>query len=108
MAAHRTRGLVALALVAFSAAGGTAERGAASAPWRLVYATEVEGRRGLDVYVVDVPGGKPRRVAGVTARDDFTPTWSPDGRTIAFRRNPARGDEGEILSVSAGAGGLGT
>ena len=71
----------------------TEQRGAGStgpssvAPWRLVYATEVAGRAGLDVYVVDVPGGKPRRVAGLAGRDDFSPSWSPDRKTIAYRLN---------------------
>ncbi len=32
---------------------------APAGPWQLVYATEAEGRGGLDVYVVTVPDGKP-------------------------------------------------
>jgi TolB protein len=73
-----------------------------AAPWRLVYASDLAGD--LDVYTVSVPGGTPKRVAGVAGRDDFSPTASPDGKTIAFRRNPARSDEGEILLVPAGGG----
>ena len=74
---------------------------AAGEKWKLVYATEVPGRQGLDIFVVDVPGGTPRRVAGVAGRNDFSPSWSPGGKSIVFRRNPARGDEGEIMVVDA-------
>ena len=73
-----------------------------TAPWRLVYASDVGGD--LDIYVVDVPGGKPRRIVGVRGRSDFSPSSSPDGKTIAYRLNPVRGDEGEIMVVSARGG----
>jgi Tol biopolymer transport system component len=36
-----------------------------------------------DIYVVPASGGEAQRVIG-TPRDDFHPTWSPDGSTIAF------------------------
>ena len=71
---------------------------------RLAYAAETPGRRGLDVYVAVVPGGRPRLVAGVAGRDDFSPAWSPDGKLIAYRLNPPRGDEGDIMVVSASGG----
>jgi Tol biopolymer transport system component len=87
-----------------AAAGKDRSAVSTAAPWRLVYASEVAGRRGLDIYVVAVPGGKPRRVAGVPRRNDFSPSWSPDGRTIAYRLNPVRGDEGEIMVVPARGG----
>jgi len=96
--------VLALALLVGVALGEPEAPGAAVGPWRLVYATEVSGRRGLDVYVVDVPGGTPRRVAGVPGLNDLSPAWSPDGRWIAFRRNPARGDEGDIFLVPAAGG----
>ncbi len=75
-----------------------------AAKWRLAYAGEVEGRRGLDVYVALVPGGAPRRIAGVAGRDDFSPAWSPDGKLIAYRQNPPRSDESDIMVVSAQGG----
>ena len=81
-----------------------ASSGALPSTAKLVYASESSGRRGLDVYVTVVPGGRPRLLAGVAARDDFSPAWSPDGNLIAYRRNPARGDEGEIMVVSASGG----
>lgn len=94
-------GLVALVvLLLHSPAGGSPEL----ASWRLAYAAEAPGRRGLDVYVVTVPDGKPVRVAGVPGRDDFSPAWSPDGRRIAYRLNPPRSDESDILVVRAGGG----
>jgi TolB protein len=74
------------------------------ATWRLAFAGELQGRRGLDVYVALVPGGAPRRVAGVAGRDDFSPAWSPDGKLIAYRQNPARSDESDIMVVSAQGG----
>lgn len=72
--------------------------------WRLAFAGEQQGRRGLDVYVALVPGGTPRRVVGVAGRDDFSPAWSPNGKLIAYRQNPARSDESDIMVVSALAG----
>ena len=73
-------------------------------PWTLAFATEKEGRRRLDVFVTTVPSGEPRRIAGVAGRDDFSPSLSPDGRWVAFRRNPARGDEGDIYVVRTRGG----
>ena len=72
--------------------------------WRLAFAGEPQGRRGLDVYVALVPGGSPRRVVGVAGRDDFSPAWSPNGKLIAYRQNPARSDESDIMVVSAQGG----
>ena len=74
------------------------------AKWRLAFAGELQGRRGLDVYVALVPGGSPRRVVGVAGRDDFSPAWSPNGKLIAYRQNPARSDESDIMVVSAQGG----
>ena len=84
-------------------AAATAD-GPTVAAWRLAYASESPGRRGLDVYVAAVPGGRPRLVAGVAGRDDFGPAWSPDGVLIAYRLNPVRGDESDIMVVPARGG----
>jgi dipeptidyl aminopeptidase/acylaminoacyl peptidase len=36
-----------------------------------------------DIYIVSASGGEAEKVIGTPA-DDFHPTWSPDGKTIAF------------------------
>lgn len=77
---------------------------AAFGPWRLAFASEAPGRQGLDVYVAKVPGGKPRLLAGVARRNDFSPSLSADGRWVAYRLNPLRGDEGDIHVVATRGG----
>ena len=78
--------------------------GAQTPSWRLAYSTESPNRLGLDGYVASVPNGKPRRIAGVAGRDEFSPAWSPNGKLIAYRRNPPRGNESDIMVVAATGG----
>jgi TolB protein len=54
-----------------------------------------EGSDGL--YVIDANGGKARKIAGTLPRDG-DPTWSPDGRRIAFDRG---GDDRDIYVMDA-------
>ena len=96
--------LLSLAILAALSLAVGVSTGAGPPTAKLVYAAETPGRRGLDVYVAVVPGGRPRLLAGVAGRDDFSPTWSPDGKLIAYRLNPVRGDEGEIMVVPASGG----
>lgn len=44
----------------------------------------MDGKRGRDILVVGDGGGRPSRV--IARGDNFSPTWSPDGRSIAFIR----------------------
>ena len=91
-----------LCAACFSATAGGARTAVQS--WRLAYASESRDGRGLDVHVAVVPGGRPRRIAGVGGRDDFSPAWSPDGKLIAYRINPPRSDEADIMVVAAAGG----
>jgi Tol biopolymer transport system component len=40
----------------------------------------------MDLFVVDVAGGEPRRLTDTAAAFDTAPAWSPDGSRIAFAR----------------------
>jgi Tol biopolymer transport system component len=96
------RTLCTLALVPAAAVGGAgagrAGTGAASAsPAVLAYASDPGGN--LDVYVVGIGDGASPRQLTSSPRDEFSPSWSPDGRRIAFRVNPPRGDEGDIWTM---------
>ena len=70
----------------------------------LVYATEDPDEGRLDVYTTRIGSGRAERLVGVGGRDDFSPSISPDGRSVAYRRNPPRGDEGDIYVVPTTGG----
>lgn len=53
------------------------------------------------LYVMDLPSGTPRRLTSQTT-GEFMPSWSPDGRSIAFVTWSNLG--GQIFSVSADGG----
>ena len=50
------------------------------------------------LYVMDLPGGKPRRLTSDSTRE-FQPAWSPDGRWIAYVT--WSGDSGQLWKVRA-------
>ncbi|MGD9590573.1 MAG: amidohydrolase family protein [Pyrinomonadaceae bacterium] len=53
------------------------------------------------LYVMDLPSGTPRRLTN-GADGEFMPTWSPDGRSIAYVTWSRQG--GQIMSVSSDGG----
>jgi Tol biopolymer transport system component len=59
----------------------------------LAYASDTFGN--LDVYVLRPGASKARRLTS-SQRDEFSPSWSPDGRRVAYRVNPPRDDTGDI------------
>jgi imidazolonepropionase-like amidohydrolase len=54
---------------------------------------------------MEYPGGTPRRLTNVpdVAEGEFMPTWSPDGRTIAYVTWTTRGGHIKRVSASGGA-----
>jgi tricorn protease-like protein len=63
-------------------------------PGTVAYSAEVAPSTGLDLFV-RAPGGKARRLTD-GAVNEFSPSWAPDGRWLAYRVNPLRGDAGDI------------
>jgi Tol biopolymer transport system component len=65
------------------------------------------GRCGLDrqseIYVMNADGSRKRKLTRDRGFDDY-PTWSPDGRRIAFLRG--RGARGQLYVVNADGSGL--
>jgi len=81
--------------------GGTADsEGSPGGSPSLVLAYADDSRGSLDIYVVSLGREVPRRLTALR-RDEFSPSWSPDGDRIAYRVNPARSDEGDIWTMRA-------
>jgi Tol biopolymer transport system component len=55
------------------------------------------------IYVTDLPNGTPRRL---TTQDvgEFQPTWSPDGRSLAYVTWDDNSGEGYLMRVAAAGG----
>lgn len=82
---------------------------------RVVFASNGEERHDFDIYVKQVDGGEVLRITRDPA-DEYSPTWSPDGKSIAFlrRRDAARftivtaaatgGHEKSVAELDSGAG----
>ena len=67
---------------------------------QLAFAAD-DGTGNVDIYRVDIEGGKPARVT-ITPGLDTGPSWSPDGRTIAYSR--LADGETQIWTISATGG----
>jgi Tol biopolymer transport system component/imidazolonepropionase-like amidohydrolase len=55
------------------------------------------------LYVMDVPGGAPRRLTSVTDEGEFMPTWSPDGASIVYATWNTSGGHLKRVAASGGA-----
>ena len=60
----------------------------------IVYSTDIDGNQ--DVFLLRIDGSEPVRLTD-GPEEEFDPDLSPDGATIAYRRNPEEGsDEADI------------
>ena len=70
-------------------------------PGRIVYVSDVDGD--YEIFVMRADGTRPRQLTHNHV-DEFSPSWSPDGRGIVFERE--RGEHGyEDLYIVDAAGG---
>jgi Tol biopolymer transport system component len=67
----------------------------------VVFAWNGPNQDNFDIYTRPLAGGEPKRLTTDPARDVYA-TWSPDGKWIAFARNP--GAHGSVWLVPAGGG----
>ena len=56
-----------------------------------------------DVYAMNADGGGVRRLTSTSEVDELDPSWSPDGRMIAYYRRPREGEDpaGEVWVMNA-------
>jgi Tol biopolymer transport system component len=55
-------------------------------------------RHNVDLYLLDLPGGRLRRLTSSPAAD-LSPTWAPDGRRLAFRSDRDGNDEVYVMNA---------
>ncbi len=70
---------------------------------RLAFTWRPADSQNADVYVIDLPGGNPRRLTDDPAADVFA-EWSPDGQRLAYVRVAAGGDRYELRLSDLGGG----
>ena len=56
------------------------------------------------IYVADLPNGTPRRLTTQDVAGEFQPTWSPDGRAVAYVTYEEGSGDGYVMRVPATGG----
>jgi dipeptidyl aminopeptidase/acylaminoacyl peptidase len=60
-------------------------------------------RNDADIYVIDVTGGAPRKVASLVGTESDV-TWSPDGRRLAFIHRASRTANAQLMVIAVAGG----
>jgi Tol biopolymer transport system component len=63
---------------------------------RVAFASDRQ--RNVDLYLLDLPGGRRRRLTSSPAAD-LSPTWAPDGARLAFRSDRDGNDEVYVMDA---------
>lgn len=65
----------------------------------VVFSWTGETRDNPDLYVQHIGSGDPLRLT-MDSRNDYSPSWSPDGRSIAFLRRGSTGGASEVRLIA--------
>jgi len=97
--------VVAAGLVSCSSSSSPSSPLSAVASPRFAIAFSAGASGGVqDIYVIRTDGSGLRRLTHGSAKE-FTPSWSPDGRWIAYRHQPGSDESGEIYVIRADGSG---
>lgn len=66
-------------------------------------ARDTASRNDTDIYVIDVTGGAPRKVASLVGTEADV-TWSPDGRRLAFIHRASRTSNAQLMVIDVAGG----
>ncbi|MCX5783924.1 MAG: hypothetical protein NTW04_05765 [Elusimicrobia bacterium] len=72
-----------------------------SGEW-IVFAGRASGRNNMDIFLVDITGGQLRQLTK-NAGSNEDPSWSPDGRFIAFTSTRARSRQIYVMDADGSA-----
>jgi Tol biopolymer transport system component len=74
-----------------------------ASPGKISYGDSDDDGDDLDIYTIDASGGKPFNVTNNTALNEFDPTFSPDGKKIAYEEGgPQRDFQIYTIDVTGG------
>jgi Tol biopolymer transport system component len=95
-AAPAGRASVSADTAAPTTASSSARAGRTRLHGRVAFASD--RHRNVDIYLLNLPGGRLRRLTSSPAAD-LSPTWAPDGRRLAFRSDRDGNDDVYLMNA---------